>query len=227
MLDLFLDALLLFAEFPLNRADLFAQVGAALHVGELRANVLLQLLLDAGDLELGADLVVNRAHALRNVQFLEQLLLLRCLEIQTVGHEIRELASVGEVHQDGAQFLRHARGQLEKLQRRFPQTFQRGFPLGISNGRRDRLEHVDLCAEVRLRLHDATDAEALQGIDDQECRALGLADELQNLADRADAEEIVRSGLFGLDHPLRDHANHATLRQTFLEQLERVRASDV
>jgi hypothetical protein len=110
------------------------------------------------------------------------------------------------------------------LQRRFPQTFHRGFPFGIANGRRDRLEHVDLGAQIRLRLHDAADAEALQGVDDQERGALGLPDEFQNLANRADAEEIFRSRLFGLDHPLPDHADHATLRQTFLEQLERVRA---
>src|SRR5678815_1532164 len=227
LLDLLLDALLLLAEFALNRADLFAQIGTPLQVREFRADILLQLLLNSRDLELGTDLVVNRSHPPRDIQFLEQLLLLRRVEIQAVRHEVRELAGVGEVHQDRAQFLRRTRREFEKLQRRFPQTFHRGFPFGIANGRRDRLEHVDLGAQIRLRLHDAADAEALQGIDDQECGALGLPDELQNLAHRADAEEIFRSRLFGLDHPLPDHADHATLRRACLEQFGRVRAPDV
>ena len=70
--DLLVRAGVAFAELALNRLHLSAEVGLALRVAELRLHILLQALLDLRDLELRGDARLHRAHALHDIEFLEQ-----------------------------------------------------------------------------------------------------------------------------------------------------------
>ena len=89
MRDLFVRAGLAFAELPLDRLDLLAQISAALRIGELRLHILLQLLLNLRDLELRRNARLHRAQTLLDVILLEDRLLLRDIDIQIRREKIR------------------------------------------------------------------------------------------------------------------------------------------
>ena len=104
-----------FAELLLNRLHLFAQVGAALRIGELRLHILLQLLLDLRDLELRRDARLHRAHPLLEVVLFQQGLLLRDVDVQVRPEKIGQLFGVFEREHNRPGLLRHVGRKLEQF----------------------------------------------------------------------------------------------------------------
>ena len=89
--DLFLGAGVAFAELALDGLELFAQIGLALCIAELRLHILLELLLDLRDLELRGDAGLHGAHAFAHIEFLEDRLFLREVILRLRREKIGEL----------------------------------------------------------------------------------------------------------------------------------------
>ena len=72
-----LGARLAFAKFALNGLHLLAQIRASLCLRKLGRQILLQLLLDLGNLKLRGDVRLHSLDAFGNIEFLEESLFLR------------------------------------------------------------------------------------------------------------------------------------------------------
>ena len=68
--------------------NLLAKIGAALGVGQLCGDVLLQFLLDLRDFELGGDRLLDGTHPFDDVRFFEHILFVRRIQGEAAGDEI-------------------------------------------------------------------------------------------------------------------------------------------
>ncbi len=89
IIDLLLGAVAL-SEFALDRADLLAQVGASLGVGEFVLDIGTQLLLELGDVELTVQGRLHFLGALLHIDFLEKPLFLDEVEAEIRREEVGE-----------------------------------------------------------------------------------------------------------------------------------------
>ena len=83
-----------FAEFTLNGFELSAEVGLALRIAKLRLHILLKSLLNLCDLELRGETDLDRAHSFSDIEFFEDGLLLRDINVQIRREKIGELSGI-------------------------------------------------------------------------------------------------------------------------------------
>ena len=99
--DLHICASVALSQFALNGFQLLAEVSAALCIGKLRLHILLQLLLNLRDLELGGDVGLHSAEPLFQIKLFQERLFLRHIDVQIGREEIDQLFRVLDAsHQD-------------------------------------------------------------------------------------------------------------------------------
>ena len=177
LLDLLLQALQLGVglvvrpQLLLDRLELLAQDVLALALLELVLHLLLDLRAHLEDFDLPADVRRQLAQALLDRQRLEQLLL------AGRGH-VRQARRVGGVEQRHAQLVGGDRHQGEHLLDLGEQVL--GERLQLDRRLRHLGQHFHVGHEVRIGLHRARHADALQAVDQDPDRAVG---ELEQPAD--------------------------------------------
>jgi hypothetical protein len=98
----------------LDRFELRTEIRTPLCVGKLRRDIFLQSLLDLGDLKLSRNVLLHSIHPFFDVEFFEQRLLLRNIDIEVRRQKIGELLGILDVHDHQARLFRGVRRQLEQ-----------------------------------------------------------------------------------------------------------------
>ncbi len=226
-LDLLLDAFLALAEFLLNGFELFAQIGLALLVGEGGGDVLLDFLLQSGQFKLGVDALVDQADAPGNVQFLEQLLLLRRFEVQRAGQKISQLSRAFDVQQGDPGGLGFLAAQFKELEGGFAQAAHRGFEGLVAARRQFRGQDLDFGPDERMGQQHLAPRHSLQGLDHNDDLFLSAANELEDRGGHAHRIEVIRAGLVLPGIFLGEDADDLGLGEGFFEQFPRGRPANV
>src|ERR1051326_5247264 len=103
-----------FAQLALDRLKLRTQIRASLRIGKLRGHILLESLLDLGDLELRRHLLLHSTNALFDIELLENRLFLRDIDVQVRRQKVCELLGVLDIEDHQTRLLRCVRRQLKQ-----------------------------------------------------------------------------------------------------------------
>ena len=222
--DLGLDLVGL-TELLLDRLELLAQEILALALVELGLDLRLDLRADRHHLKLARQDLRELSEALRDVDLLEQRLLLLGRDPQRAGDQVRQHAGVVDVGDHDLELLGQVRNLLDDVRERVLHVaHQRGQLGGV-------LHHVrrlgDLGDQVRLGPHPAHDPDARAALDQNAQRAVGDADHPRHHAENADVVQIVGGGRLGVGVAARHHRDRAIAPEHLVDQLDAPRLADV
>ena len=181
-----------FAKFTFNGLQLLAKIRAALCVRKLRRQILLQLLLDLRDLKLPGDMRLHGLDAFRYVEFFEQSLLLRKIDIEVGRKKIGQLSPISNVHQDRPRLIGYVGRHLYDLHGIFAQRLDLCFPLLAFGRRRSGFKDAHLRLEKRMGQNELANSEAMKSLDNDKIVSSGWRRQLQHYHRRTDAKQILR-----------------------------------
>ena len=93
-----------FAKFPLDGFHLLAQIRLALGIGKLGCQILLQLLLDLGDLELGSYVRLHRLTR-RAISSSSRRACFARIDIQVRSEKVSQLSAVADIQQNSPRLI--------------------------------------------------------------------------------------------------------------------------
>ena len=164
----------LFAKLALDGFHLFAQISAPLCLGKLRLHVLLQLLLNLRDLELRRNTGLHDGQPFFNVEFLEDRLFLRRLDVQIRREEIGQLFGVFNAEHGRPRLFGHIGSELEKFRGRIAQVPESRFPFLGARGKLG-IEQIDFGPQIGMRGNDFPQCEPAQTLHHDHDVIVGLA----------------------------------------------------
>ena len=209
------------AELLLDRLDLLAEEVVALGLGDLRADLLLDLARELEHGELPGEELAELLEPGADVDLAQQLLLLLDRERQARAEQVGQAARLAGVHRGDLELLGHLLALVDHPLEEPVDVVHQGVELDPLLD--DVLQRLDLADQVGLGLDDLDQAGAEQPLADDPGRAVG---ELQHLEDRADADGRVQVGerrLVGVGVALGDQADHLVADQDLVDQLDPAR----
>ncbi len=202
------------AEFGLDGLHLLLEEILPLALGDLLAELLLDLLLDLQELLLLLDEDEHVLHARLHVGHLEDLLLLRAVDVEDGGDEVGDLPRVIDVHHGQAHLFREEVVVLRDLLHLADERARERLHLGCIDVRVLQVLRHD--ADGRGLIQHALDQEALQRGDIDVDPAVRQVDAADDLCRRADGEEVIGARVFVVVGLRQDQADEAVRRDGLL-----------
>ncbi len=182
-----------FAKLPLDGRHLLAEHGLALALIENGLGLASDFLADAQDLDPFRQKPRNLVHAQRQVQGLQDLLLLLRGDIHVGGRQVRQRGSRLRVLHRGHKLGGHLGQKLQRLDGLLPQEHRASLDLRAVHRWLGEPEHVG--DQERPFLRELRDAEALDALDDGMVAAVGSRHVAHDIGDGADAMHVGARGL--------------------------------
>ncbi len=206
----------------LDGLHLLVQVVLLLRLLHLLLHARAKLLVDLEDRDLALDELVEPLEPLGRLGLLEQLLLVLQLERDVRDDRVGEATGIiDRLHRDQHLGL-DALVELDVvLERALHRAHERR---GLGGGVVGLDEVLDLAHEERVRLLEALDERAALALDEDLDGAVGQAQQLDDVRDRADREDVLLARVVGLGLLLRREHQLAIARHRLLERVDRLLA---
>ncbi len=194
------------AQLLADRVELLVEVVLPLVLVDPAANLLVDLSRQLEHFELVGEGFVDLPQPQRDVEGLQQFLLLHQVEGQVGRQEIDQTTGAFDVVEDRDRLFRDAGRQGNDLLRLGLGRGDEGLQLGRAGD--DVLPRMRAGDEIRLGLDEILDPEARQAMNNDGLVAFGEVQQLQHRHHGADPIQIVERGILRLGRPLGHDAKH-------------------